>query len=102
MKNEFITKLKALCEEYGLCVVPEENDKYELPLVIAQYEGENKSLYDYLDNSHEDGSNHTIDDEISDEMLESCREHGIGVTAVDMVWDEKKQDFVEVRNERLV
>jgi hypothetical protein len=29
--------------------VPEENDKYELPLTIAPYKGENKSLYDYLD-----------------------------------------------------
>jgi hypothetical protein len=49
MKSDFINELKALCEKYGLCVVPEENDKYELPLTIAPYKGENKSLYDYLD-----------------------------------------------------
>lgn len=46
MANKFLTELKALCEKYQLCVVPEDNGKYELPLVIAPYEGENKSLYD--------------------------------------------------------
>jgi hypothetical protein len=102
-KENFITELKALCEKYGLCVVPEENGKYELPLIIAPYEGENKSLYDYLEDSDlEDDSHYSIDDEISDEELKFCKEHGIRVTAVDMVWDDKKKEMVEVRNERLV
>ena len=102
-KENFITELKALCEKYELCVVPEENRKYELPLVIAPYEGENKSLYDYLDDSDlEDGRHYGIDDEISDEELKFCKEHGIRVTAVDMVWDGKKKKMVETRNEILV
>lgn len=103
MKKEFITELKALCEKYKLCVVPEENDKYELPLVIVPYKGENKSLYDCLDDEDlEDDLHYSNDDEISDEELEFCKEHGIRVTAVDMVWDDKKKKMVEVRNERLV
>ena len=86
-----------------MCVVPAENGKYELPLVIAPYEGENKSLYDYLDDSDlEDNSHYSIDDEISDEELKFCKEHGIRVTAVDMIWDDKEKKMVEVRNERLV
>jgi hypothetical protein len=111
-KENFITELKALCEKYGLCVVPEENGKYELPLIIAPYEGENKSLYDYLEDSDlydyledsdlEDDLHYNIDDDISDEELKFCKEHGIRVTAVDMVWDDKKKEMVEVRNERLV
>lgn len=101
-KENFITELKALCEKYGLCVVPEENGKYELPLVIAPYEGENKSLYDYLDNSGlEDNLHYGIDGDISDEELKFCKKHGIRVTAVDMVWDGKKKKMVKVRNERL-
>ena len=102
-KENFIIELKALCEKYGLCVVPEENSKYELPLVIAPYEGENKSLYDYLEDSDlEDDRHYSNDDEISDEELKFCKEHGIRVTAVDMVWDDKKKEMVEVRNEKLV
>jgi len=97
-KENFITELKALCEKHGLCVVPEENGKYELPLVIAPYEGENKSLYDYLkDSDLEDGRHYS-----NDEELKFCKEHGISVTAVDMVWDDKKKQMVEVRNEILV
>jgi len=102
-KEKFITELKSLCEKYKLCVVPEENGKYELPLIIAPYEGENKSLYDYLDDSDlEDDSHYSIDDKISDEELKFCKEHRIRVTAVDMVWDDKKKEMIEVRNERLV
>ena len=103
MKKEFITELKALCEKYELCVVPEENDKYELPLVIAPYKGENKSLYDYLEDSDlEDDLHYSIDNNVSDESLKFCKEHGIRVTSVDMVWDDKKKKLVEVKNKRLV
>jgi hypothetical protein len=102
-KENFITELKALCEKYGLCVVPEENSKYELPLVIAPYEGENKSLYDYLEDSDlEDDRHYSNDDDISDEELKFCKEHGIRVTAVNMVWDDKKKKMVKVKNKILV
>lgn len=102
-KENFITELKALCEKYGLCVVPEENGKYELPLVIAPYEGENKSLYDYLEDSDlENDLHYSNDDNISDEDLKFSKEHGIRVTAVDMVWDDKKKKMVETRNKKLV
>lgn len=102
MKKEFVIELRNLCDKYGLCVVPEENDRYDIPLVVAPYEGKNTSLYDYLEyTDYENNSHHSIDDEISDEMLESCKKDGVRVAAVDMVWDDKIQNFVEVRHERL-
>ena len=114
MANKFLTELKALCEKYQLCVVPEDNGKYELPLVIAPYEGENKSLYDWLDDSDyignyddndkpfDDKKGRQIDDDIDDEMLERCKERGIGVSVTEVVWDDKKKKMIEIRKEKLV
>ena len=99
MANKFLTELKALCEKYQLCVVPEENSKYELPLVIAPYEGDNKSLYDELDDSDYVGN---YDDDIDDEMLERCKKRGLSVSVTKMVWDDKKQEMIEIQKEKLV
>ena len=99
MANKFLTELKALCKKYQLCVVPEENSKYELPLVIAPYEGENKSLYDELDDSDYVGN---YDDDIDDEMLERCKKRGLSVSVTKMVWDDKKQEMIEIQKEKLV
>lgn len=102
MANKFLTELKALCEKYQLCVVPEDNGKYELPLVIAPYEGENKSLYDWLDDSDYVGNYDDDNEDIDDEMLERCKERGIGVSITEMVWDDKKKEMIEIRKEKLV
>ena len=102
MVNKFLTELKALCEKYQLCVVPEDNGKYELPLVIAPYEGENKSLYDWLDDSDYVGNYDDDNEDIDDEMLERCKERGIGVSITEMVWDDKKKEMIEIRKEKLV
>lgn len=102
MPNNFLTELKALCEKYQLCVVPEDNGKYELPLVIAPYEGENKSLYDWLDDSDYVGNYDDDDDGIDGEMLERCKERGISVSVTEMVWDDKKKKMIEIRKEKLV
>lgn len=102
MANKFLTELKALCEKYQLCVVLEDNGKYELPLVIAPYEGENKSLYDWLDDSDYVGNYDDDNEDIDDEMLERCKERGIGVSITEMVWDDKKKEMIEIRKEKLV
>lgn len=84
MKSDFINELKALCEKYGLCVVPEENDKYELPLIIAPYKGANKSLYDDLDETKHDK-----------ELLKKFSDRGINVIMTEMVFDAKSKKMVE-------
>ena len=84
LEKQFISALKALCEEYELCVVPEENDKYELPLTIAPYRGVNKSLYDDLS-----------DVEADKEFLDKFLSKKLEIVGTKMVWDAKSKKMVE-------
>lgn len=42
-KEAFVNDLIGLCEKYGLCVAPVDNDKYELPLEVVPYTGDAKN-----------------------------------------------------------
>lgn len=73
-KKAFYDELMNLIKKHGLCLVPQNNDKYELPLEIVPYNKNVEWLYEDLVGENQEESD--VRDEI-ETIRKSCKRKGI-------------------------